>query len=123
MDAMDRGSQGLAGPRNSRNTKSSWRSVLSRSIALAAQLQSTPYASQLLDVVGNALTNEAAMNTLHHGFAGNPTRRFLPTTRTGTDPIELTELPGVKDLCAGSISEIATSFATWIRHQEQATCS
>jgi beta-lactamase superfamily II metal-dependent hydrolase len=82
--------------RDIRETQSRLAATLSRSLALVAHVAKNSYASQLLDVVGNALSNDAAMNTLHHGFAGNPTRRFLPTTKTGTDPIELPALPGVK---------------------------
>jgi len=82
--------------RDIRETQSRLAATLSRSLALAAQAPRNAYAGQLLDVVGNALSNDAAMNTLHHGFAGNPVRRFLPTIKTGTDPIELSTLPGVK---------------------------
>jgi len=33
----------------------------------------------ICDLAMNALSNEAAMQTLHEGFLGNPVRRFLPT--------------------------------------------
>ncbi len=69
-------------------------------LALDAALKAQPAADDAADatraaIVSNALTNERAMRTLHAGFAGNPTRRFLPTV----DPAERTftteALPGV----------------------------
>jgi hypothetical protein len=44
----------------------------------------------------NALTNDKAMTTLHRGFAGNPTRRFLPTEKENYQARELDGLDGVK---------------------------
>lgn len=40
--------------------------------------------NSLRELVANSLTNEAAMGTLHHGFAGKPERRFLSTPATAT---------------------------------------
>lgn len=54
------------------------------------------------DVVGNALvlSNDAAMRTLHSGFAGAPVRRFFPEVgKVGAEPSRLVEtaaLPGLK---------------------------
>jgi beta-lactamase superfamily II metal-dependent hydrolase len=54
------------------------------------------------DVVANALmlSNDAAMRTLHGGFAGTPVRRFFPEVNDPDDkPVRLVEtpaLPGVK---------------------------
>jgi len=42
----------------------------------------------------NALSNDAAMTTLHQGFAGAPTRRFLPTL-DGESILRSASLPGV----------------------------
>jgi hypothetical protein len=36
-------------------------------------------------MAANALTNEKAMRTLHHGFAGNPLRRFLPAEEKNSE--------------------------------------
>ncbi len=43
----------------------------------------------------NALTNAAAMRTLHRGFSGHPTRRFL-SSDDGLQPLESGLLPGVR---------------------------
>jgi len=43
----------------------------------------------------NALSNPKAMQTLHHGFAGNPLRRFLPLRNATKKWIETEVLPGV----------------------------
>jgi beta-lactamase superfamily II metal-dependent hydrolase len=54
------------------------------------------------DVVANALmlSNDAAMRTLHSGFAGTPVRRFFPeVNEQNNEPVRLVEtatLPGVK---------------------------
>jgi hypothetical protein len=50
--------------------------------------------TQLRAMVMNALTNAAAMRTLHEGFAGRPKRRFMPT-KTGRRSVETPTLPGV----------------------------
>ncbi|HXD34312.1 MAG TPA: MBL fold metallo-hydrolase [Pyrinomonadaceae bacterium] len=44
----------------------------------------------------NSLTNRAAMTTLHAGFAGNPTRRFLPGKSRSSQSFEPEALCGVK---------------------------
>lgn len=44
----------------------------------------------------NALSNEAAMTTLHRGFAGRPPRRFLPTKDTVCEARSLPNLAGLK---------------------------
>jgi hypothetical protein len=44
----------------------------------------------------NALTNEAAMATLHRGFAGRPPRRFLPVKDAACEARELKALPGLR---------------------------
>ncbi len=50
------------------------------------------------DIVANALmlSNDAAMKTLHSGFAGGPLRRFLPTKKDDSRLLETSELDGVK---------------------------
>ena len=45
--------------------------------------------------VENALTNEKAMRTLHSGFAGQPERRFLPTTDASERTFTTEAMPGV----------------------------
>ncbi len=50
----------------------------------------------IIEMVGNSLANEAAMNTLHNGFAGSPKRRFLPEENMGTDPMSVEQIPGVQ---------------------------
>lgn len=44
----------------------------------------------------NALTNEAAMTTLHKGFAGRPPRRFLPSKGVAGEVRTLAGLPGLR---------------------------
>ncbi|MFZ2089791.1 MAG: hypothetical protein WAU47_14570 [Desulfobaccales bacterium] len=48
-----------------------------------------------LDLALNALSNEGAMRTLHHGFAGSPQRRFLPDKNSESPWFESPALPGV----------------------------
>jgi beta-lactamase superfamily II metal-dependent hydrolase len=49
----------------------------------------------------NSLPNEAAMLTLHEGFAGGPRRRFLPQPRRKRRVFEPALLPGVVIRCLG----------------------
>jgi beta-lactamase superfamily II metal-dependent hydrolase len=49
----------------------------------------------------NALSNEAAMETLHHGFAGRPRRRFFPTPLPRESEFEPDPLPGVRAYVMG----------------------
>jgi hypothetical protein len=44
----------------------------------------------------NALTNEAAMTTLHRGFAGRPPRRFLPSKGATNEVRTLAGVPGLR---------------------------
>lgn len=48
--------------------------------------------------MGNALmlSNEKAMQTLHHGFSGHPSRHFLPESNGRTRSFETDVLPGVR---------------------------
>ena len=43
----------------------------------------------------NALTNEAAMTTLHRGFAGRPPCHFLPIKDKDCEARSVASLPGV----------------------------
>ncbi len=43
-----------------------------------------------------ALSNEAAMDTLYHGFAGAPVRRYLPDETDPLEPLTLSGVPGVR---------------------------
>ena len=47
-------------------------------------------------VVELGLTNEAAMETLYHGFAGSPARRYLPAEEAPLTPLTL---PGFPEIC------------------------
>lgn len=49
----------------------------------------------IADITANALTNEQEMRTLHEGFLGEPTRRFLPTEKSADAIFKTTALPGV----------------------------
>jgi len=55
--------------------------------------QNNPGLEAAASLASNALTNEAAMLTLHEGFAGNPLRRFFPT---GNAKDDIFEAPGFK---------------------------
>lgn len=63
-------------------------------LALQAHLAAAPDAEASF-LVGNALTNEKAMRTLHSGFAGAPRRRFLPTPEARDRTFTSDALPGV----------------------------
>lgn len=47
------------------------------------------------ELAANALSNQAAMQTLHEGFAGSPVRRFLPT---GNPKDDIFETPAIKSV-------------------------
>jgi len=88
--------------RRIREAQSSFAAALAASLGIDAGLEDLDEALEDDDTIGlssflalNALSNERAMNTLHHGFKGHPRRRFLPEedpvdTRLGT-----ASLPGV----------------------------
>lgn len=57
-------------------------------------------------MVANSLTNEGAMQTLHHGFSGKPSRRFLSTPETTT--IHPTDCPGLTVHVLGPSRDEAT---------------
>jgi hypothetical protein len=60
-------------------------------IALAPNPALAPYSK----LAANALSNEAAMRTLHDGFAGTPRRRFLPGPNREAAHFETPALPGI----------------------------
>jgi beta-lactamase superfamily II metal-dependent hydrolase len=67
---------------------------------LAAQGSGSPgvETSRLMgvtDLAANALSNEAAMQTLHEGFAGRPERRFFPTQNPSDAIFETSALSDV----------------------------
>jgi hypothetical protein len=49
----------------------------------------------LMEVVSNALSNDAALETLHNGFRGRPKRRYLPDDGLRDRVLETERLPGV----------------------------
>jgi beta-lactamase superfamily II metal-dependent hydrolase len=59
----------------------------------ALRLSGAP--DHVLELVVNSLTNEKAMATLHGGFAGKPTRLFLPKKGGELKPFVSAALPGV----------------------------
>ena len=72
------------------------RDVQSRlALALHAELTRLGADADLTDLAANALSNEAAMQTLHTGFAGNPVRRFLPPRDRPKRTFTVDLLPGV----------------------------
>lgn len=70
-------------------------------LALEAALPAGPQALAVAEILGNALSNEGAMATLHHGFVGQPRRRFLPTLEAPTFVTSL--LPGGHGARVGSV--------------------
>jgi len=89
-----------------RNGQSSFALALARAVAPAALdadgsplEDATVGASEpasTLAVALNALTNEAAMATLHRGFAGAPPRTFLPLKDTVCEARTLPDVAGLK---------------------------
>jgi beta-lactamase superfamily II metal-dependent hydrolase len=72
---------------------------LNASLATAASIDgSAKLLGVARDIAANALmlSNDAAMKTLHSGFAGKPKRRFLPLKGIRSRLIEPGVLPGVK---------------------------
>lgn len=47
-------------------------------------------------LLGLALSNEAAMDTLYNGFDGKPVRRYLPDRDSPTAPLTLAGFPGLR---------------------------
>lgn len=58
-------------------------------------LAADPQRDYLLSYAGNNLTNSAAMNLLHEGFQGSPTRRFLPEADEAKSAFRSDLLPDV----------------------------
>src|SRR5262249_45574919 len=72
------------------------RDVQSRlALTLHAELTRLNADADLIDLAANALSNEAAMQTLHSGFAGNPRRQFLPPRDRQKCTFSVDSLPGV----------------------------
>jgi len=59
-------------------------------------LSADPQREYLLGYAGNNLTNSAAMNLLHEGFQGAPSRRFLPEVEETGNHFRTDLLPGVE---------------------------
>ncbi|HYT31246.1 MAG TPA: hypothetical protein VEO37_01525 [Thermoanaerobaculia bacterium] len=64
-------------------------------LTLHAELTRLGADENLIDLAANALSNEAAMQTLHSGFAGNATRKFLPPRDRKKCTFAVDSLPGV----------------------------
>jgi beta-lactamase superfamily II metal-dependent hydrolase len=62
--------------------------------AEASALAADPLREPLLALSANSLTNARAMETLHHGFKGQPKRRFLPRETQSRESFEAVCLPG-----------------------------
>jgi beta-lactamase superfamily II metal-dependent hydrolase len=77
--------------RRIRETQSGLAAALVPRLQARLAAGSDPAGKAALDMALNALTNEAAMATLHHGFAGTPTRRYLSAQ---TKPLTTPHIPG-----------------------------
>jgi hypothetical protein len=55
-----------------------------------------PAESERAGLMGLALSNEAAMDTLYHGFRGDAARRYLPDKDAPLDPITVAGFPEVR---------------------------
>jgi beta-lactamase superfamily II metal-dependent hydrolase len=73
--------------------------MLARELQLALHGAADPLG--ISELALNALSNEAALETLHHGFAGRPTRRFLPATGMAESAFEVMPFPGVRAFIMG----------------------
>jgi beta-lactamase superfamily II metal-dependent hydrolase len=67
-------------------------------LAAAGTVNGPLEAAAVSEIALNALSNEAAMRTLHRGFAGNPRRRFLAANgkASGVNSVPSAALPGVE---------------------------
>jgi beta-lactamase superfamily II metal-dependent hydrolase len=65
-------------------------------LAAAGSVTGVLPAAAVAEIALNALSNESAMRTLHHGFSGNPKRRFYAGHETATSVHTITPdvLPG-----------------------------
>jgi len=68
-------------------------STVARDLCLA--LQASEHDAAAGQLAQNSLTNAAAMQTLHEGFSGTPTRRFLAYPERDQNSFEVDALPGV----------------------------
>ena len=66
-----------------------------RAATLKLALTRLGAAENMMAMAANSLTNEAAMHTLHHGFAGVRERRFLPDPKRAMRTFGTKVLPGV----------------------------
>jgi beta-lactamase superfamily II metal-dependent hydrolase len=64
-------------------------------LALSQAFQAMGAAPALREMALNAAANEAAMDTLHNGFAGSPRRRFLPLKNRSEHTFTADCLPNV----------------------------
>lgn len=64
-------------------------------LALTAAFAAAPGSEDLLSIAEDAVTNALAVETLKHGFAGGPERRYLEAAPTGSRLIEAPNLPGI----------------------------
>jgi hypothetical protein len=76
-----------------RRVQSGLAAALERSFGARAGLDARSEAFGMIAL--NALTNEAAMNTLHRGFTGKPKRLFLSCPDEGVNTLASDTLPGV----------------------------
>jgi hypothetical protein len=71
------------------------RAVQSRLAAVLDTFPSLKTDPELAAFAGNALTNDEALETLHHGFEGEPVRRFLPEPSQSGPVLKSDALAGI----------------------------
>jgi beta-lactamase superfamily II metal-dependent hydrolase len=81
-------------------------STTSQRLALGLRAMGAGEDNRALRIAENSLTNAAAMETLHWGFARRPVRRFL-RPQSGPELIEVAGLPGVRVHVLGPSSDPA----------------
>lgn len=64
-------------------------------LALTAAFAASPGSEELLSIAEDAVTNAKAIETLKHGFAGTPQRRYLEAKTSGSRVIDAPSLPGI----------------------------
>lgn len=64
-------------------------------LALTSAFAAAPESEELLLIAEDAVTNAKAVETLKHGFAGDPKRRYLEAKTSGSRRIDAPGLPGI----------------------------
>ena len=72
------------------------KAALTAKAALVPGMANDPVQKNYFGLMQLALSNEAAMDTLYNGFAGDPERRYLHDPEAPHEPLTLSGFPGLR---------------------------